>query len=70
MSGWKEKLADITVVEGIFYLLVLAGVGTLVDVATPWWDLRGAFTDWGMSMASLVGEMAKSVIMAVRGQTA
>lgn len=60
MPKWLEKAFDITVVEGVVYLLLLAFFATLVDVVTPW-DLRAAFVGWGTDLAGVVIELVKAV---------
>jgi len=66
MGKWKEKLFDITVVEGIIYAMALAATGAILDLLLPWWDLKGMFAGWGVEIAKMIGDMAAAVRDALR----
>lgn len=61
MGKWKEKLADITLVEAVVYAMVLAAAGAFLDLITPFWDIKGMFASWGIEIAKMIGEMARAV---------
>lgn len=60
MAGWKEKLADVSLVEAVLYGIVFFSILAVLDAVTPV-DIFPVFQKWMTSLAGLAGDLLRAL---------